>query len=170
MTTTYYDVFPSFSGEDVRITFLSHFLKELDQKSIIVFKDNEIERSRSLNPELKQAIKDSRIAVVIFSKNYASSSWCLNELLEIVKSKEEYDQIVIPIFYGLDSSHVTNQTGDFGKKFEETCYGKTEELITQWKKALTKVASILGYNSVDWDNEATMIEAIAIDVLNQRSS
>ncbi|CAA7058351.1 unnamed protein product [Microthlaspi erraticum] len=62
-----YDVFPSFRGEDVRVAFLSHFLKELDRKLISAFKDSEIERSRSLDPELKNAIRDSRIAVVIFS-------------------------------------------------------------------------------------------------------
>uniref|UniRef100_A0A0D3D9I4 TIR domain-containing protein n=1 Tax=Brassica oleracea var. oleracea TaxID=109376 RepID=A0A0D3D9I4_BRAOL len=69
-----YDVFPSFSGEDVRVTFLSHFLKELDWKLIIAFKDNDIERSHSLDPELKQAIRTSRIAVVVFSEKYPSSS------------------------------------------------------------------------------------------------
>ncbi|CAA7036126.1 unnamed protein product [Microthlaspi erraticum] len=46
-----YDVFPSFRGEDVRVTFLSHFLKELDPKLISAFKDSEIERSRSLDRE-----------------------------------------------------------------------------------------------------------------------
>nr|VDD37963.1 unnamed protein product [Brassica oleracea] len=69
-----YDVFPSFSGEDVCGTFLSHFLKELDRKLIIAFKDNDIERSHSLDPELKQAIRTSRIAVVVFSEKYPSSS------------------------------------------------------------------------------------------------
>ncbi|CAA7032848.1 unnamed protein product [Microthlaspi erraticum] len=87
-----YDVFPSFSGKDVRVAFLSHFHKELDRKLITVFRDDQIERSRSLSPELVQAIKDSRISVVVFSKNYASSSWCLNELLEIVKCKKELGQ------------------------------------------------------------------------------
>jgi hypothetical protein len=64
-----YDVFTSFSGEDIRVTFLTHFLKELDRKMIIAFKDNEIERGNSIGTELIQAIKDSRIAVVVFSKN-----------------------------------------------------------------------------------------------------
>lgn len=145
-----YDVFPSFSGGDVRKTFMSHFLKELDRKLIIAFKDNEIKKSRSLDPELTKAIKDSRIAVVIFSTNYASSSWCLNELLEIVKCKEECGQVVIPVFYGLDPSHVRKQTGDFGKIFDKTCQNKTEDKIIRWREALTGVANIFGYHSVTW--------------------
>uniref|UniRef100_A0A1J3JX92 ADP-ribosyl cyclase/cyclic ADP-ribose hydrolase n=2 Tax=Noccaea caerulescens TaxID=107243 RepID=A0A1J3JX92_NOCCA len=162
-----YDVFPSFRGEDVRVAFLSHFLKELDRKLISAFKDSEIERSRSLDPELKKAIRDSRIAVVIFSRNYASSSWCLNELLEIVNCKEEFGQIVIPVFYRVDPSNVRKQTGDFGKVFDETCLKSTEALKIQWKEALTNVANILGYHSVTWGNEATMIEAIANDLLSK---
>ena len=186
-----YDVFPSFSGEDVRKTFLSHFLKELDRKLILTFKDNEIERSQSLGPKLKHAIKDSKIAVVVFSKNYASSSWCLNELLEIVRCKEEFGQMVVLIFYRLDPSHVRKQTGDFGKIFELTCQHKTEDEKIRWRRALTDVANILGYHSVTWynflnhyllfnkqvselslifllrDNEARMIEEIANDVLGK---
>ncbi|KAH0899204.1 hypothetical protein HID58_048772 [Brassica napus] len=125
-----------------------HFLKELDQKLIIAFKDSETERSRSLVPELKQAIRDSRIAVVIFSKRYASSSWCLNEFLEIVKCKEECGQMVIPFFYGLDPSHVRKQIGDFGKIFEETCHKKTEEVKIRWSEALTNVDNTLGLHTI----------------------
>jgi hypothetical protein len=145
-----YDVFPSFSGEDVRVTFLSHFLKELDRKLISVFKDNDIQRSQSLDPELKLAIRDSRIAIVVFSKNYAASSWCLDELLEIVKCKEEFGQIVIPVFYGLDPCHVRKQSGEFGIVFENTCQTKTDDEIQKWRRALTDVANILGFHSSNW--------------------
>ncbi|CAG7893069.1 unnamed protein product [Brassica rapa] len=174
-----YDVFPSFSGEDIRVTFLSHFFKEMDRKLITAFKDNEIKRSLSLDPELQHAIKNSRIVVVVLSRNYASSSWCLNELVEIMNCKKKFVQMVIPVFYGLDPSHVRKQTGDFGKIFEETCHSKTE-VKSRWKEALTNVANILGYHSVSWKNmfvklslsfvrgnEATMIEAIANDVLDK---
>ncbi|CAA0407994.1 unnamed protein product [Arabidopsis thaliana] len=159
-----YDVFLSFSGKDVRVTFRSHFLKELDRKLITAFRDNEIERSHSLWPDLEQAIKDSRIAVVVFSKNYASSSWCLNELLEIVNCN---DKIVIPVFYRVDPSQVRHQIGDFGKIFEKTCKRHTEEVKNQWKKALTDVANMLGFDSAKWDDEAKMIEEIANDVLTK---
>ncbi|XP_044469735.1 disease resistance protein RPS4B-like [Mangifera indica] len=50
---------------------------------------------------------------------YASSRWCLKELDEIVKCKNTYDQIIIPVFYDVDPSDVRNQTGDFGKAFSE---------------------------------------------------
>ncbi|CDY33477.1 BnaA06g35960D [Brassica napus] len=159
-----YDVFPSFSGEDVRVTFLSHFLKELDRKLIIAFKDNEIERSHSLGPELKQAIRTSRIAVVIFSEKYPSSSWCLDELLDIYN---ESGQIIIPIFYGLDPSHVRKQTGKFGEAFAKTCQTKTEDETKLWRQSLTDVANVLGYHSQNCPQEAKMIEAIANDVLGK---
>ncbi|CAA7058352.1 unnamed protein product [Microthlaspi erraticum] len=67
--------------------------------------------------------------------------------------------MVIPVFYGVDPSHVRKQTGDFGKVFDETCLKSTEEVKIQWKEALTNVANLLGYHSVTWGNEATMIEA-----------
>ncbi|KAG2322012.1 hypothetical protein Bca4012_057172 [Brassica carinata] len=162
-----YDVFPSFSGEDVRKTFLSHFLRELERNSIVAFKDNEMQRSQSIAPELVQAIRDSRIAVVVFSKNYASSSWCLNELLEILQCNEELGQLVIPIFYGLDPTHLRKQTGDFGEAFRKTCQNQTHEVEDQWKQALTNVANILGYHSKNCDSEAAMIEEISSDILDK---
>ncbi|KAL1215135.1 Disease resistance protein RPS6 [Cardamine amara subsp. amara] len=162
-----YDVFPSFRGEDVRRSFLSHFLKELDRKLIRAFKDNKIEKGQTLDPVLKQTIKDSRIAIVVFSENYASSAWCLNELLEIVKCKNESDQLVIPIFHNIDPSHVRKQSGDFGKTFTKTClsHNKTEAEIGLWRKALTNVANIVRSHPQKWENEAKLIEDIINDIL-----
>ncbi|CAN7002344.1 unnamed protein product [Brassica oleracea var. botrytis] len=160
-----FDVFPSFRGLDVRKTFLSHFLKELDLRLIIAFKDSKIERSQAIEPELLQAIRSSTIAVVMFSKNYASSKWCLDELLEIVKCKQELEQIVIPVFYGLDPSDIRKQLGEFGEAFEKTCKYRTESKIQLWRQALTDVANLEGHHSRNWDNEAKMIEAIVGDIL-----
>lgn len=145
-----YDVFPSFSGHDVRRNFLSHLLCEFNRKGINTFVDDQIRRSESIGPELVRAIRASRIGIVILTKNYASSSWCLDELLEIMKCRKTADQKVMPIFYDMDPSDVRKQTGDFGTAFERTCEGKTEEQKQSWRKALTDVANIGGEHSNNW--------------------
>ncbi|XP_020886025.1 probable disease resistance protein RPP1 [Arabidopsis lyrata subsp. lyrata] len=159
-----HNVFPSFHGPDVRKGLLSHLLEKFKIKGIQSFIDNEIRRGESIGPELKRAIKGSKIALVLLSKNYASSSWCLDELVEIMN--KELGQTVMTIFYDVDPTEVKKQTGVFGKVFGETCKGKTEEKIDTWRNALEGVATIAGYHLSNWDTEATMIEYIATDISN----
>ncbi|KAF8074292.1 hypothetical protein N665_1115s0008 [Sinapis alba] len=162
-----YDVFPSFRGPDVRQTFLSHLLNEFERKGINTFKDNQIKRGKYISPQLKQAIRESRICLVILSKNYASSSWTLGELVEIMESRQASGKTVMTIFYDVEPSHVRKQRGEFGMAYRKTCERKTELQKQRWTKALTNVASILGEHSHNWDNEADMISKIATDVSNE---
>ena len=123
-------VFPSFHGPDVRRGCLSYLLKEFKEKAIDVFIDNDIERSKLIGPELTEAIRGSLTAVVLISRNYASSTWCLNELVEIMKYRDEDNQTVMVIFYEVDPSDVKKQKGDFGAVFDKTCAEKsTEEVV-----------------------------------------
>ena len=149
-TSQRYDVFASFRGDDVRKSFLSHLLKALDRKLIETFRDHGIERSFQIAPELLSAIRESRVLIVIFSKNYASSTWCLNELVNIHQSYKKFDQMVIPVFYHVDPSHVRKQTGEFGKVFEETCKGKTKDQTQRWRQALADVAEMAGDDLQNW--------------------
>ncbi|ANM66103.1 Disease resistance protein (TIR-NBS-LRR class) family [Arabidopsis thaliana] len=166
-----YDVFPSFSGVDVRKTFLSHLIEALDGKSINTFIDHGIERSRTIAPELISAIREARISIVIFSKNYASSTWCLNELVEIHKCFNDLGQMVIPVFYDVDPSEVRKQTGEFGKVFEKTCEVSKDkqpgDQKQRWVQALTDIANIAGEDLLNGPNEAHMVEKISNDVSNK---
>ncbi|EFH39374.1 predicted protein [Arabidopsis lyrata subsp. lyrata] len=159
-------VFPSFRGEDVRRDFLSHIQMEFQRMGITPFIDNEIKRGQSIGPELIRAIRESKIAIILLSRNYASSSWCLDELAEIMKCREELGQTVLAVFYKVDPSDVKKLTGDFGKVFKKTCAGKTKEHVGRWRQALANVATIAGYHSTNWDNEAAMIKKIATDISN----
>ncbi|XP_010426315.1 PREDICTED: probable disease resistance protein RPP1 [Camelina sativa] len=159
-------VFPSFHGPDVRKIFLCHILESFRNKGIDPFIDNDIKRSKSIGPELVEAIKGSKIAIVLLSKNYASSSWCLDELAEIMNCREVLGQIVMTIFYDVDPTEVKKQIGDFGKAFKKTCKGETKERTERWRIALEDVAQIAGYHSRNWVNDAAMIEKIATDVSN----
>ncbi|CAA7031061.1 unnamed protein product [Microthlaspi erraticum] len=145
-----HDVFPSFRGEDVRMNFLSHIQKEFRRKGITPFDDNGIKRGESIGPELIGAIRGSKIAIVLLSRNYASSKWCLDELVEIMKCRKELGQTVLAIFYRVDPSDVKKLAGDFGKVFKKTCAGKTKEVIEGWRQALVTVATIAGYDSSNW--------------------
>ncbi|CAL9242281.1 unnamed protein product [Arabidopsis halleri] len=159
-------VFPSFRGEDVRRDFLSHIQMEFQRMGITPFIDNEIKRGQSIGPELIRAIRESKIAIILLSRNYASSSWCLDELAEIMKCREELGLTVLAVFYKVDPSDVKKLTGDFGKVFKKTCAGKTKEHVGRWRQALANVATIAGYHSSNWDNEAAMIKKIATDISN----
>ncbi|XP_006279381.2 probable disease resistance protein RPP1 [Capsella rubella] len=161
-----YHVFPSFHGADVRNTFLSHILESFKRKGIDTFIDNAILRSKPIGPELLKAIKGSKIAIVLLSKNYASSSWCLDELAEIMKCREELGKIVLTIFYEVEPTEVKKLTGDFGKAFRKTCKGKTKERTGIWRKALEDVATIAGYHFNRRVNEAAMIEKLATEISN----
>ena len=102
-----YDVFLSFSGEDTRNTATDSIYYALKEKGINTFKDDQkLEKGKTIKPELLKAIKESKFAVVILSENYAFSTWCLDELVEIIDCKKKMKITVLPIFYDVDPSEV----------------------------------------------------------------
>nr|AXU93657.1 RPP4/RPP5-like protein [Arabidopsis thaliana] len=161
------DVFPSFSGEDVRKNFLSHLLKELNRRSINTFMDHVIERSCIIADALISAIREARISIVIFSKNYAASTWCLDELVEIDNCTKYFGQKVIPVFYDVDPSHVRKQIGGFGDVFKKTCENKPADQKQRWVKALTDISNLAGEDLRNGLNDAHVVEKIANDVSNK---
>ena len=147
-----YDVFLSFRGTDTRKNFTDHLYAALSQKGIFTFRDDEkLERGTFIAPELLSAIEDSRFAVVILSRDYASSSWCLIELAKIVECMEKKGLIVLPVFHYVDPSDVCNQRGAFAEAFvkhQQRFKDKIEDVYT-WRAALTQVASIAGWDLHD---------------------
>nr|VDC59554.1 unnamed protein product [Brassica rapa] len=147
-----YNVFASFHGPDVRKTLLSHMREQFNVNGITMYNDQKMVRSEEIAPSLTNGIRESRIAIVILSKKYASSSWCLDELVEILECKKTMGQIVMTIFYGVEPSDVRKQTGEFGIAFEDTCEHKTKEAKQKWIKALTDVSNIAGEDFLRWEN------------------
>ncbi|KAL2342200.1 hypothetical protein Fmac_010140 [Flemingia macrophylla] len=139
-----YDVFLSFQSDDMHLTFASHLYKALSRKEIKTFINVQLEKGDEISTTLIEAIKDSYISIVIFSKNYASSKWCLNELSTIMKCKKVQNQIVLPVFHDIDPSHVRKQIGSYEQAF---AIHKKDPRCHQWRKDLTAVANIAGFYS-----------------------
>nr|GMD16517.1 TMV resistance protein N-like [Ipomoea batatas] len=165
-----YEVFLSFRGEDVRKNFLEHLNFQLKLKGIHTFKDDDrLKIGDSIGPELLKAIKESRIAIVIFSKDYASSTWCLEEVATIMECKEEQRQIVVPIFFHVEPSHVRKQEGSFKDSFEKHEAKFSEDMVERWKKALTQAAGIKGHDlDAQYNgNELDCIQGVVDDIFTK---
>ncbi|XP_020409808.1 TMV resistance protein N isoform X2 [Prunus persica] len=170
-----YQVFLSFRGEDTRKGFTGHLHAALSDAGIRAFlDDNELERAEFIKTQLEQAIHGSMISIIVFSKRYADSSWCLDELVKIMECRERLGQKVIPLFYNVDASDVRKQTGRFEQAFKkhkaDICEGKHEkEKVQRWRNALTQAADLCGEDLKNADNghEAKFIKKILGEVNKQ---
>jgi hypothetical protein len=147
-----YEVFLSFRGEDTRKNFTDHLYYALVRVGIRTFRDDEeLQRGMTISTELLNVIRGSRISIVIFSKGYASSRWCLDELVQIVVCKNTIGHTLLPIFYHVDPSDVRNQTGTFAEAFarHEKRFQSDMERVQRWRVALTDAANCSG-----WDLES----------------
>ncbi|GAU19091.1 hypothetical protein TSUD_79130 [Trifolium subterraneum] len=166
MSVPKYDVFLSFRGEDTRKNFTSHLHKELCGQNIETFIDYELERGDEINSSLVEAIKESLIYVVILSKHYASSSWCLDELIEILKCKEDYGREVIPVFYEVDPSDVRHQRHSYAEDLVKH-HQRFGDKVDEWKAALSKVSGLSGWDSQATRSESTFVTEIVKDIVNK---
>ncbi|CAL8173890.1 unnamed protein product [Prunus armeniaca] len=156
-----HDVFLSFRGEDTRNSFVSHLYHELQHRGIKTFKDDrELEIGTPISSELIKAIEESTLAIVVLSPNYASSSWCLDELTKILQCMKSKGTI-LPVFYHVDPSDVRKQSGSFADAFAEHEKRFREDIdkVKRWRDALTEVANLSGINSKN-ECERKLVEKI----------
>ena len=82
------------------------------------------------------------MSVIVFSTRYADSSWCLHELVKIMECRKTLNQIVLPIFYNVDPSDFRHQTGTLASDFQEHAIRHKDEVVKEWRKALTEAANL----------------------------
>ncbi|KAL6315670.1 hypothetical protein AAG906_005758 [Vitis piasezkii] len=135
-----YDVFLSFRGEDTRNNFTAHLYDVLCRKGINTFIDNgKLERGQVISPALVAAIQNSMFSIIVLSQNYASSKWCLEELVKI--------EILEKPWLNMKKTWRIKRGADL-------------------EEALTQVANLSGWDSRN-KNEALLIKKIVKDILNK---
>ncbi|KEH25076.1 disease resistance protein (TIR-NBS-LRR class) [Medicago truncatula] len=175
MENKLYEVFLSFRGKDTRASFTSHLYASLQNAGINVFRDDDSLQRGDQISSLLQLIEESRISVIVFSRNYADSRWCLDELVKIMECQRTIGQIVVPVFYDVDPSEVRHQKGEFGKAFqnllnriskdedESLSEEEKDELLhckLSWIEALRGATNIAGFVVLDSKNENKAIKDI----------
>ena len=141
-----FDVFVSFRGFDTRNSFTSYLLQFLHRKGIDAFFDGKLRRGKDISVVFDR-IEQSKMSIVVFSENYANSTWCLEELWKIMQCREKFGHGVLPVFYKVRKSDVENQKGNFGAPFlspKESFKGDGHK-VGAWKEALKIASNILGY-------------------------
>ena len=144
-----YKVFLSFRGEDTRYNFTSHLYKALRDKGFNTFIDDDnLQRGEEISTELLKAIELSMISIVVFSENYASSTWCLKELVKILECKN-FGQLVLPVFYKVNPSEIRKQEGKFGIALTKQEEKENRDKVQSWREALTKATDLAGFSYKD---------------------
>ncbi|XP_022641780.1 TMV resistance protein N-like isoform X2 [Vigna radiata var. radiata] len=165
-----YDVFINFRGVDTRKKFVSHLHSSLSKAGVKTFLDEENLLKGMELQELLRAIQVSQIAIVVFSKRYAESSWCLDELQKIFQCRQTCGLRVVPVFYYVEPSEVRHQTGDFGDALRaaaESSYAgeHLEFALSSWRRTLTDAANLSGWNATDRRTEAELVRDIVNHVI-----
>ncbi|MED6186688.1 hypothetical protein PIB30_069150 [Stylosanthes scabra] len=147
-----YDAFLSFRSEDTRYLFTDHLYHRLAKmEKLKVFRDEPgLEMNDQIKATLMEAIKRSRMFIVVVSENYICSSWCLMELDEMLKySNNGTKRPIFPIFYHVEPKEVRHQISNKSKKAmkdHERRVGINK--VKEWKSALSTLCGLRGQHIV----------------------
>ncbi|XP_010462608.1 PREDICTED: disease resistance-like protein CSA1 [Camelina sativa] len=156
-------VFINFRGKELRCSFVSHLVDAFKRHGINFFIDKDEQKGKH-RKHLFARIKQSRMALTIFSKRYAESRWCLNELAKIKKRADKRKLQVVPIFFKVKAESVRYQKAEFGRNFWRLAKTSSGEQIKTWKEALESVSDKMGLSLGENSSEADFIEEIVKEV------
>jgi len=140
----HYDVFISHRGPDTKKKFarpLYHHLisrvRELCSRELRVFLDGpELVEGLPITSQIEVAIQFACVHIAIFSPTFAQSSWCLDELFLMIKSRTP----ILPVFYELKPPDLNGHlNGVYDEALVEKKRRYDSETIQRWRGALADV-------------------------------
>ncbi|GLJ33158.1 hypothetical protein SUGI_0667460 [Cryptomeria japonica] len=163
-----YDAFISHRGPDVKETLAKQLYDLLKERGCRTFLDREeIEGGDSITSAIKNGICSSVVQIAIFSKGYALSSWCLDELVLMF---QQTDALFIPVFYDVqpwELRHIqNNKKSQYAAAFRDyERKGRYLDKLGAWKEALARAADISGYELSQYQKD--LCEKIVSRVLQE---
>ncbi|XP_059451810.1 disease resistance protein RPV1-like [Corylus avellana] len=166
-----HDIYFSVQREDPHKFITDMVDKSLAVRGVPTFKDTKQlgrkQRGTDLGKDVKEAIRMSKISIVLFSKEYVSSSWCLEELVLMLECRKRWGMIVLPIFYDIDPSDIRKQRGYAAKVAGIQRVGSFWR--RRWVDALTQAANLSG-----WDHrvspriESLLVGTVVTAIIDKR--
>eukprot|EP00253_Pinus_taeda_P031481 PITA_31481 len=163
-----FDVFINHRGPDVKKTLATDLYHRLCKHDLRVFLDEqELRVGENLTPQIESAIRTSSVNIAIFSRNYAYSKWCLDELVLMVECMSKYKSTIIPVFYdGVKPTELRwleGGKGVYAKALSELQEKKDVDggprydsnTLKKWKKALSDVPEIIGFDGEKYNSGKT---------------
>jgi hypothetical protein len=143
-----FDVFLNHRGPDVKGGFASHLHEALQEAGCRPFLDKlDLEKAKDGQKEIYKALECASVHVAIFSKTYADSDYCLDELYAMLES----GKLIIPVFYDVSPGvlRCEDPDGPYTKALE--IHGRrSESEVKKWKDALRKAAALNGFKLDDY--------------------
>ncbi|CAN1246357.1 Disease resistance protein Roq1 [Linum grandiflorum] len=157
-----YDVFVCFRGEDTRDNITSQLAGRLREHGLRVFTDDRFERTEPID----NLFSIIAMSVVIFSKDFAESSYCLDEVATIAGIMRNLGHRVLPVFYKVKPENVSDDSGTY-VSIIGTILKPNLEKKKRWIEALEAVAGCAGRTTDEVNDDYELCKTIVDDVLEK---
>jgi hypothetical protein len=144
-----FDVFLNHRGPDVKRSFAAHLYQALQERCRPFLDMESLEKGQHGQKKIYEALRCASVHVAIFSKHYAESAYCLDELCAMLESKK----LIIPVFYDVSPNdlHCKLYNGPYTKAFRQIRWWRHAIKVKKWKEALRRAAQLSGFKLVDYN-------------------
>jgi hypothetical protein len=144
-----FDVFLNHRGPDVKRSFAAHLYQALQERCCPFLDMESLEKGQPGQKKIYEALGCASVHVAIFSKHYADSDYCLDELCAMLES----EKLIIPVFYDVSPNdlHCKLHNGPYTKAFRKIRRWGHASKVRKWKEALRRAAQLSGFKLVDYN-------------------
>ncbi|KAL2344028.1 hypothetical protein Fmac_005313 [Flemingia macrophylla] len=159
-----HDVFISFRAKDTS-DIPDYLACCLLKKSLRVYAHPEL-TGDYVSDTVIEEIGKAQVSVIVFSKSYLQSIWCLHELHNIMACRARYKRTVIPIFYNIKRNAIQSEISN-NVRIKKLCNDKGVSQIyaVDWSNNLAQAASLQGWEMLEYARYE-LLENVANHVLS----